>query len=38
MGSFVKIVIVAVTCGVIQQLVTSVSDAYRPSPKVEEPK
>lgn len=38
MGSFAKIVITAVACGVVQQIVCSISDAYRPAPKVKEPK
>lgn len=38
MGSFGKIIVVAIVCGVVQQIVESVSDSYRPAPKVEEPK
>lgn len=37
MGSLAKIIVVAIVCGVVQQIVESVSDSYRPSPKVEEP-
>jgi hypothetical protein len=38
MSSFAKIIITAVVCGVVQQVVCSISDVYRPNPKVEEPK